>query len=116
MSKTQQVMMELPAIEGYEYTGEFREARGGEYFMKCGLAVSNNYVQAPLAPILRKIVTYRGVKWPEDWGREVEVMAEKGSVWCGDRILVGLTRDGQYVTSYGTEYATRLLGHARIKE
>lgn len=65
MSKTVKVEMELPAIEGYEYTGEYREFKVGEYFLTDTtkkIVEKAKYDSGAEYPIMRPVTKWRDAR------------------------------------------------------
>ena len=65
MNKTVKVEMELPAIEGYEYTGEYREFKVGEYFLTDTtkkIVEKAKYNSGAEYPIMRPVTKWRDAR------------------------------------------------------
>ena len=71
VSATVPVTVNLPAIEGYEYTGEYRFPEAGEYYMDRSTVVTCTYNYNAEYPILRKLPTQRPVT-KDDVGKTVQ--------------------------------------------
>lgn len=61
--------------------------------------------------LIEPVPEYREVRWPEDYGKEVEV----GSQWRQGHVLIGKRLDGEYVTSNGPDGYTYTWQQARIR-
>jgi hypothetical protein len=57
MTKTVKVTLDMPEVEGYEYTGEYRQALATEMYMGGGRALKGSTISE--WPILRKADSWR---------------------------------------------------------
>lgn len=75
--KTVKIEIELPEFEGFEYTGEFRIAKEGEYHLSaCGSGIVES-TSGFNRHILKKVEQWRDAKFPEDWGKEARFTDDK---------------------------------------
>lgn len=59
--KTVEVKMQMPEVPGYEYTGEYRQFKIGEYVADGDIVRQMDYNSLAQYPILRKIQKWKAV-------------------------------------------------------
>ena len=79
--KKMKVNIELPEIEGFSYTGEYRFPDKGEYYEHEGSALESTYNMGCSRFILKKVVKWRKVNCLEDIGKEARFRDLHSEEW-----------------------------------
>jgi len=94
--KKMKVEIDLPEIDGFEYTGEYREPKKGEWYYSGLCAVHAEYSIGCCLPILKPVEkwitpTLEYMQEHYKWGEEVEArFSDERDVWVYIDCLCGL--------------------------
>lgn len=107
--KTVSVTMELPAIEGYEYTGEYRKVRREESFLSMSDDTQpthsiNGKPYGNCYHILKKVKTWRKVNCLEDIGKKARFRDGNLDAWIYDNLFSVMNQQRSYENCNGLTF------------
>jgi hypothetical protein len=95
------IVIDLPEIEGFEYTGEYRKIKNGDWFLNEDLKPIRSSCTGDVFPILKPVEKWivptleymqENYKWGE--GAEARVRDYSNDVWRDDSLYAISERSG----------------------